>query len=147
MLNQQALSVEQLVERDVDLQVLLRQRHVLIHLERVVEVGDVAQRVEELVHARLVVVDEGLERHHVRFLGVRRLVGEVLEELGDLRSGENERMKGKKEEEGERTRVRVRRGCLALAGRLSMSMYACGVTMAGLMKRRKKKPPIKEQMA
>jgi hypothetical protein len=25
-------------------------------------------------------------------------------------------------------------------------MYACGVTMAGLMNRRKKKPPMREQM-
>jgi len=26
-------------------------------------------------------------------------------------------------------------------------MYACGVTIAGLMKRRKKKPPMSEQIA
>ena len=42
------------------------------------------------------------------------------------------------------TKVRVRLGCFA--GTPSTSMYACGVTMAGLMKRRKKKPPISEQM-
>lgn len=41
--------------------------------------------------------------------------------------------------------VSVLRGCLA--GTLSMSMYAWGVTIAGLMNRRKKKPPMREQMA
>lgn len=46
-----------------------------------------------------------------------------------------------------RTRVRVLRGCFALVGSESMSMYACGVTIAGLTKRRKKKPPMREQMA
>jgi hypothetical protein len=124
MLHQQALCVEQLVEGDVDLEILLRQRHVLIHLERIVEVGDIAKRIEELVHPRLVVVDEGLERHHVSFFGVRGLVGEVLEKLGDLherRIVSFGRNKGKGRE-GERTRVSVRRGCLALAGKLSMSM-------------------------
>lgn len=45
----------------------------------------------------------------------------------------------------DRTKVNVRRGCLA--GTPSTSMYACGVTIAGLMKRRKKKPPIKEHIA
>jgi hypothetical protein len=44
-----------------------------------------------------------------------------------------------------RTRVNVRLGCLA--GTPSTNMYACGVTTAGLMKRRKKNPPISEQMA
>ena len=43
------------------------------------------------------------------------------------------------------TKVRVRRGCLA--GTPSTSIYACGVTMAGLINRRKKKPPMSEQMA
>lgn len=44
-----------------------------------------------------------------------------------------------------RTKVNVRLGCFA--GTPSTNMYACGVTMAGLMKRRKKKPPMSEQMA
>jgi len=58
------------------------------HLERVVKVGHLAQRVEELVHARLVVVDERLQAHHVGLLGVARLVGQVLQHLGDLRARE-----------------------------------------------------------
>ena len=32
------------------------------------------------------------------------------------------------------------------SGSFSMSMYDFGVTIAGLMKRRKKKPPIRVQM-
>ena len=42
------------------------------------------------------------------------------------------------------TNVNVRLGCFA--GTPSTSMYACGVTMAGLMNRRKKNPPMREQM-
>lgn len=43
------------------------------------------------------------------------------------------------------TSVNVLRGCLA--GTPSTNMYAWGVTIAGLMKRKKKKPPMREQMA
>jgi hypothetical protein len=42
------------------------------------------------------------------------------------------------------TRVKVLLGCFA--GTPSTSMYACGVTTAGLMNLRKKKPPMREQM-
>lgn len=92
MLNQETLRVVQLVERDTDLQILLGQGDVLVrlharddirhhknvssvsmtnyptwapYLERVVKVGNLAQRIQELVHPRLVVVDERLQRHHV----------------------------------------------------------------------------------
>lgn len=100
MLIQKRLGVVQFVEGDVDLQVLLRQRHVLIHLcarqeefaagraqpthfEGVVEVAHLAQRIEESIHPLLVVLDERVQAHHILLLSVRRLVGKVLQHLGD----------------------------------------------------------------
>jgi hypothetical protein len=54
-------------------------------------------------------------------------------------------MLGYKRKKAALTKVSVRLGCLD--GTPSTSMYACGVTMAGLMNRKKKKPPMSEQMA
>jgi len=80
-------------------EILLGQCHVLIHLKRrhkqrtatewtiivylesIVEIADFAQIVQELVDARLVIFDERIEGHHILFLGIRRLVRQVLKHL------------------------------------------------------------------
>ena len=90
----------------MDEEVLLGERHILIHLESprrsaniegekvevmatnlksVVEVSDLAQVVQKLVDPRLVVFNERIERDHVGFLRVRRFVRQILEHFGDLR--------------------------------------------------------------
>lgn len=85
MLNQQRVSVVQFIERDANLQVTLRQRHILVHLKSVVEVANLAKVVQELVDSRLVVLDERVERDHVSFLGIRRLVGQILQHFRNLK--------------------------------------------------------------
>lgn len=109
MLDKEGLSVVQLIEGDIDLEVFLRKSHVLIHLgpkrktlvrvrkgkrgtqdetylEGIIKVSNITERIQELVHSSLVVVDEGVESHHVSFLCVRRLVGQILQHLRNLLS-------------------------------------------------------------
>lgn len=83
MLRQQSLSVVQLIESNVDVEVFLGQSHVLVHFERVVKVADVTERVQKVVHARLVVFHKPIQACHVGFFGVRGLVGQVLQHLGN----------------------------------------------------------------
>ena len=54
------------------------------YLQALVEIANLAKIVEELVYPGLVVFDKGVESHHVSLLGVGRLVGQVLEQLGNL---------------------------------------------------------------
>ena len=54
------------------------------NLKSLIKVSDFAQIVQELIDASLVVLNEGIQRHHVRLLGVRRLIREVLKHLCDL---------------------------------------------------------------
>lgn len=110
MLYQQRLGIIQFVHSDVDLQILLRQRHVLIHLapfnqasaakhkrwakkstyfEGIIKISNITQIVEESIHASLVILDERIQSDHVSFLGVRWLVRKVLKHLGDLGKGVN----------------------------------------------------------
>lgn len=46
----------------------------MMYLKRVIEVTDFTKIVQKLIYAGFVVLDEGIERHHVCFLGVRWLV-------------------------------------------------------------------------
>ena len=55
------------------------------HLESIVEVANFAEVVKELVDASLVVLHKGVEGHHIRFFGVRGLICQVLQHLGDLK--------------------------------------------------------------
>lgn len=54
-----------------------------LYLQTLVKVANFAQVVEELVYPGLVVLDKGVEGHHVGLLGIGRLVGQVLEQLGN----------------------------------------------------------------
>lgn len=54
------------------------------YLQALVEITNFAQIVEELVYPGLVVLDKRVESHHVGLLGVGGLVGQVLEQLGNL---------------------------------------------------------------
>jgi hypothetical protein len=130
------------VERNGQFEIFLGQSDVVVHFECFVEVLDLAQIEQKSVHAFFVLLDEGLEHGHVRFFGVGGLVSQILEHLCDLDEMESvcciETTKLCRH-----TRVRVRLGLSA--GFCSISMYDLGVTIAGLMKRRKKKPPIKVQ--
>lgn len=102
MLENQGVCVVQFVHRDVYHEILFGQRHILIHLpmctssdcasdklridylERFIEVANFTQIIEELVDASFVVLNEGVQRHHVGFLGVGGLVGQILQHFGDL---------------------------------------------------------------
>lgn len=55
----------------------------MLYLQTLIKVANFAQVVEEFVYPGLVVLDKGVEGHHVGLLGVRRLVGQVLKQLGD----------------------------------------------------------------
>ena len=57
---------------------------VLSHFKGVIKIANLAQVVEELVDTGLVVLNEWVQCDHVRFLCVRRLVGQILEHLCDL---------------------------------------------------------------
>lgn len=85
VLHQERVRRKDLVESDVDLEVLLRQRHVLIHLELLKEVADFAELIEEGVHSSLVRLDERIQRRHVLLFCVARLVRQVLQHLGQQR--------------------------------------------------------------
>jgi hypothetical protein len=103
MLQDQRMGVVQLVKRDVDHQVLFGQCHVLIHLDRLlavrriniwdktclksfVEVADFAEIIQELVDPGFIVLYKRIESHHVRLLRVGRLICQVLQHLGNLKS-------------------------------------------------------------
>ena len=99
------MCVVKFVQSDMNDEILLRECHVLIHLPRasvrqsrflyewsrgnaylkcVIEVSHFAKIVEELVDTGLVVLDEWVQRDHVRFFRIRRLVGQILEHLRNL---------------------------------------------------------------
>lgn len=103
MLKNERVCVVQFVHGYVDDQILLGERHVLIHLgvaviqypllhdtgrktylKCIVEIHHFTQSIEELVDTGFVVLNEGVERHHVRFFRIRRLIREILQHLGDL---------------------------------------------------------------
>jgi hypothetical protein len=123
----------------------LNSNQVTTHLQSVVEVANLAQTVEELVDPRLVILNEWIQRDHICLLCVRRLICKVLEHLCYLQNARLRGIHGAYSHQRQLTSVNVRRGCFA--GTPSTNMYAWGVTIAGLMKRRKKKPPMREQMA
>ena len=54
------------------------------YLQRIIEVSNLTQVVQELVYSCFIVLDERVQLTHVRFLGVRWFVGEILEHLRDL---------------------------------------------------------------
>ena len=54
------------------------------YLKRLVEVTDFAELVQESVDLRLVVLHEWVKGNHVRFLGIRGFVRQVLQHLRDL---------------------------------------------------------------
>lgn len=72
------------VEGDIDVNVLLAERHVLVHLQSFVKVADLTQLVQELVDALLVLLHKRVGRQHVAFLGIRGPVGQILQHLGNL---------------------------------------------------------------
>ena len=105
MLIEQSMSVVQLIHGNADLQIALRQCHVLVHLrtrhinnllinqnhnasylERLVEISDLTQIVQKLIYPRLVVLHERIEGDHVRLLRIGGLVGKILQHLGNLMS-------------------------------------------------------------
>ena len=55
------------------------------YFQAFIKVIHVAEVVEELRDALLVAVDERIQRHHVHLLAVRRLIGEILQHLGNER--------------------------------------------------------------
>ena len=81
------MSVVQLVHGDMYHEILFGQCHVLIHLKRhkrgiytawitithlesIIKIADFTQIVQELIDTCLVIFDEGIEGHHVLFLGI-----------------------------------------------------------------------------
>jgi hypothetical protein len=161
------MRVVQLVESDMDEEVLLGECHILVHLrssrqlgdleggkvevtatnlKSIVEVSDLAQIIQKLVDPSFVVFNEGIERDHVGFLRVRGFVRQILEHFGNLRGNRlATHFKLDRQQKLMLTNVKVRRGCFA--GTPSTNMYAWGVTTAGLINRKKKNPPISEQIA
>jgi hypothetical protein len=115
-----------------------------LYLESVVKVADFTKTVQKLVDSCLVVFHKWIEGCHVSFFGVGRFVCQVLKHLRDLHTTSTDQPSPDRRSVP-RTRVNVRLGCFA--GTPSTNIYACGVTTAGLIKRRKKNPPISEQIA
>ena len=99
------MCVVQLIKGDMDEEVLLRERHILVHLrssrqstnleggkvdittnlKSIIEISNLAQIVQKLVDPCFVVFDEGIQCDHVGFLRIRRFVRQILEHFGDLR--------------------------------------------------------------
>ncbi len=101
MLQDKRVRIIQLVQSDVNHQIFLGKRHILIHLQKrcemlmisrnsyvylkcVKEVPYFTQIVQELIDAGFVVLDERIESHHVDFLGIGRFVCQILQHLSNL---------------------------------------------------------------
>lgn len=88
MLQNERVRVVQLVKRDVDYEIFLRQCHVLVHLEQrsqnarfeglrgdsnlesVVKVSNLAEIIEELVDPRLIVLNKRIDCNHIGLLSI-----------------------------------------------------------------------------
>lgn len=101
MLQDQRVGVIQLIHGNVNSEVFLGQSHVLIHLDKtladaddvrharkyfksVIEIPNFTEVIEELVDARFIIFDKGVERDHVDLLRIRGLVCKVLQHLRNL---------------------------------------------------------------
>lgn len=92
MFGEEGVSAVNLIQGNIDLDILLRQRNILIHLrltstlqgsylQCIIEIRYLAQSIQKSVQPRFILVDKRRQMNHVRLLCITRFIRQILQHL------------------------------------------------------------------